>query len=629
MSESAPNVDSLIGLTLDNGRYEVVKLIGEGGMGRVFQARQVSMDRMVAIKVLRAQLAGDEHLLARFQQEALSVSRLRHPNTITVFDYGRTEDGFLFIAMELLGGRSLADLLQTEKRLEAHRALHIIEQVCGAVAEAHQYGIVHRDLKPENIQIDDVANNPDFAKVLDFGIAKIIHGDTEAAETKTLTIAGTVFGTPHYMSPEQVHGNKVDHRTDVYALGCILYELLTGEPPFQGATPMAVMMAQASKDPPEILEHTEADATEAIADIIAACLIKNRDERIQSATELLERIEEAGADLMDGTSSVSISQRVIDDDTGEVRADRPTGPRRWRRTSQPEKGAGGAGPSEGGRPKTGRPRPPTVTPEYSGQLSTHPPAVDENDDLDSDLLDAPKRRGIGLWLVAALILIAAGGGGVFYYLDQQEPPPAPIEPAAAVESGPVRIKVHGADKIKYWLRSSPTAATVKLDDQVLGKTPLSITRAEGETPTLFLEREGYAAAKITLPGSGARRQEIPVDLVQLESKKAHLVLRSTPADAQVFFDDVLIGTTPFEWQPDASGDEVALRFVKKGFKTIETQARLVVSESPNELEVALKRSGGTSKRPPRRKPPTKTQTGTRKVVTPRSSPTKKPSYEKL
>ncbi|MCA9547049.1 MAG: serine/threonine protein kinase, partial [Myxococcales bacterium] len=223
MSQSSAQTDSMIGLAVDGGRYTIVKLIGEGGMGRVFQARQTSMNRMVALKILRRQLAGDSHLLDRFEREAMSVSRLRHPNTITIYDYGKTEDGFLFMAMELLGGRSLYSMLRDDGALPLPRALHIFEQVCGAVQEAHTLGIVHRDLKPENIQIDQVANDPDYAKVLDFGIAKIVHGDQDiTGEQKTLTLAGAVFGTPHYMSPEQVHGLKIDHRTDIYSLGVIL-----------------------------------------------------------------------------------------------------------------------------------------------------------------------------------------------------------------------------------------------------------------------------------------------------------------------------------------------------------------------------------------------------------------------
>ena len=194
MSANLPKTDSMIGITVDQGRYEIVKLIGEGGMGKVFQARQLSMNRMVALKILRANMAADEQLLARFQQEALSVSRLRHPNTITIYDYGRTEDGQLFMAMELLGGESLFSHIHDSKGMALGRALHIMEQVVGAVGEAHKLGIVHRDLKPENIQIDEVAGDPDFAKVLDFGIAKIMHGESDGeTRQKTLTMAGAAL----------------------------------------------------------------------------------------------------------------------------------------------------------------------------------------------------------------------------------------------------------------------------------------------------------------------------------------------------------------------------------------------------------------------------------------------------
>jgi serine/threonine protein kinase len=314
MSGNLHTGDSLIGITVDHGRYEIVKLIGEGGMGRVFQARQVSMNRMVALKLLRAQLATDDHLLARFQQEAHAVSKLRHPNTIIVYDYGKTEDGYLFIAMELLGGKSLASILSAEQRLMQFRALHIMEQVAGAVAEAHQFGIVHRDLKPENIQIDKVANDPDFAKVLDFGIAKMIHGEGEGGEhRKTLTMAGAVFGTPHYMSPEQVHGQKVDHRTDIYALGIILYELLTGKPIFEGATPMAVMMAQASKPPPDIRQsHPELDVIDTVADLIDDCLVKDADKRLGSANEYIDRVKHAMFQLNQDITGSASGRLLID-----------------------------------------------------------------------------------------------------------------------------------------------------------------------------------------------------------------------------------------------------------------------------------------------------------------------------
>ncbi|MCA9526248.1 MAG: serine/threonine protein kinase, partial [Myxococcales bacterium] len=300
LDDAVPAQENLIGRTLDNGRYEIVKLIGEGGMGRVYQARQTSMDRMVALKILRAQLALDEQLLARFQQEALSVSKLRHPNTITVYDYGRTPDGLLFIAMELLGGKSLYQLLRQKRRLSLRRALHILGQVAGAVAEAHQLGVVHRDLKPENIQIDKVGGDPWFAKVLDFGIAKIVHGEAGPSEGKTLTMAGAIFGTPAYMSPEQVHGEKVDHRTDIYSLGIILYELLSGQQPFTGATPMSIMMAQASKEVPPIREVCpEADVNDGVLRILDRCLAKDRDQRFSSAVELQRAFQSLQVDIGD------------------------------------------------------------------------------------------------------------------------------------------------------------------------------------------------------------------------------------------------------------------------------------------------------------------------------------------
>ena len=592
--------ESLIGLKLDHGRYEIVKLIGEGGMGRVFQARQVSMNRMVAVKVLRAQLAADEHLLARFQQEALSVSRLRHPNTITVFDYGRTDEGYLFIAMELLGGHSLADLLAEEKRLPLDRTLHIIEQVCSAVAEAHQFGIVHRDLKPENIQIDKVGNDPDFAKVLDFGIAKIIHGDHEESGAKTLTIAGTVFGTPHYMSPEQVHGLKVDHRTDVYALGCILYELLVGTPPFQGATPMAVMMAQASKPAPDILQ-TDADVTETVADIIQHCLVKNLEARMSSANGLLERIQEARIEIGDPTSSLSIRGRMTSDITP---ADDSSG--RGRRISG---------------------RRPTITPEYSGQLAE----VTEDDPALDALSQAPDdecgpQRGAGVKLIAAIALVAAVGGGAWFAMRPGEVP-APIPESEP--DNPVRIQVKGAT-IKYRVRSAPSGATVRSDGEVIGKTPTTVTRPEGQTPLLTFELDGYATKQLQLPGTGARTQDIPVDLERLAPAKAWLKLVSDPPGADVYVDEELLGTTPFEWRPVAADGEVQLRFAKTGFAPQTVLAELAASSSATQIETELKRlstpkrrrrpreveNPGPDKRPPAPKPA-------------ETKPAGGPSYKKL
>ena len=276
---------------IDQGRYRIDRLIGTGGMGVVYSATQVSMERRVAVKLLQNKLSDDETMLKRFEQEAISISSLRHPNIITIFDYGRTEDGRAFMVMELLSGVSLYTLLQSG-RLTSFESLKILHQVAGAVIEAHRHGVVHRDLKPENIHLEQVGGQEHFVKVLDFGIAKIIHGDGQQARNQPVTQAGLVFGTPHYMSPEQIRGQTVDHRSDIYALGILLYELITGHVPFKGCSNVEAMLAQVSRELPNIRSLCpERIQIDAIAQLIADCTTKAVDGRIQSADEFLRRVE--------------------------------------------------------------------------------------------------------------------------------------------------------------------------------------------------------------------------------------------------------------------------------------------------------------------------------------------------
>ncbi|MCA9557425.1 MAG: serine/threonine protein kinase, partial [Myxococcales bacterium] len=566
MSERIPGNDSLIGAHVDGGRYEIVKLIGEGGMGRVFQARQVSMNRMVALKILRAQLAGDEQLLARFQQEALSVSRLRHPNTITIFDYGRTEDGYLFMAMELLGGRSLYTILREEGPLPLPRALHMMEQVCGSVHEAHQLGIVHRDLKPENIQIDKVGNDPDFAKVLDFGIAKIIHGDSDEEKGgKTLTMAGAIFGTPHYMSPEQVHGHKIDHRTDIYSLGIILYELLTGQPPFDGTTPMSVMMAQASRPPPDIREAApDADVTDSVAELIAHCLRKDRDERLQDASTLITRLQQVQYELGEITST---NARLFMDASVREAAQRSS-----------------AAARKEARSRSGEHEIDTRSaPEHSGQLATMPPT---GPGLTGDF--PPQRGGAGKW-VAAGLLVAALGGGAFYWQSRDTAHTAAASGGGDEATGgsPERIVIDSrAREIVYAVSSKPAGASVLSGDEVLGETPLDITVLENERRTFSLRLDGHQPAELTLEGAGDARQARAVELKPKPVEPAPvdapatawLALRSQPAGAEVYLGADMLGVTPFDWKPPASEEAVTLRFVLDGHRATQEKVQLAATK---------------------------------------------------
>jgi serine/threonine-protein kinase len=227
-------IDPLIGKVV-GGRFRVTGILGEGGMGRVYSGEQQmgTSVRRVAIKTLLAEYARDPDTTARFMREVGTVSELEHPNTIKVYDFGQTDEGELYIAMELLTGVSLEKALEDEHVVLPERADKILAQICGSLAEAHEKGIVHRDLKPANIQLLTRAGEQDYVKVLDFGIAK----KEESKQDQKLTRQGTILGTPPYMSPEQFKGAGLDARSDVYSLGIMSYEMLTGRLPFEADTP--------------------------------------------------------------------------------------------------------------------------------------------------------------------------------------------------------------------------------------------------------------------------------------------------------------------------------------------------------------------------------------------------------
>jgi hypothetical protein len=239
-------IDTFAPGDLLDGKFEIVRELARGGMGVVYVARHLALGRQVAVKVLLGELASDLDLAARFEQEARASSAIGHPNIIHVYDLGRTSGGLLYMVMELLEGQSLAALLADAGKLPVSRALRLIDQVLSALAAAHKNGIVHRDLKPDNIFVVQTEYQPDFVKLLDFGISKILAAHAgHLGKDRKQTRMGTVMGTPEYMAPEQAAGNvdQVDARTDLYATGVVLYELICGETPFQGENYNAVMAA--------------------------------------------------------------------------------------------------------------------------------------------------------------------------------------------------------------------------------------------------------------------------------------------------------------------------------------------------------------------------------------------------
>ena len=285
--ENAPEEDLLVG-TLVADRYCVIDRLGAGGMGVVYRARQEGIGRMVALKVLARRLADDPRAVARFFREAQIVSQLRHPHTVTLFDFGRTDDSLLYMAMDLIEGPSLAATLR-HGRLPLPRALTVIDQVCQSLTEAHAKGIVHRDIKPDNILFDTVGGSNDFIQVLDFGIAHITdHRDT-------LTASGMVVGTPEYVSPEQATGAAVDARADVYLLGLLLYHMIVGKPPFEADTPVGLLLRHANEPPPP-LSAGRPDIDPRLANLVEQMLAKQPKDRPQSVVEVRKILEPISRD---------------------------------------------------------------------------------------------------------------------------------------------------------------------------------------------------------------------------------------------------------------------------------------------------------------------------------------------
>ena len=281
-AQAAP---SLIGETID-GRYKIIKKLGEGGMGEVYAAEHVHIDKRFAIKLLKSEIVSNQEAVTRFQQEARSSSSIKHRNIIAIEDFGKLHDGRIYMCMELLNGQALNDLIQSPQPVD--RLLNILIQTGHGLAAAHARNIVHRDMKPENIFVT-FQGNEDIPKILDFGIAKVAGNDGQ----NNLTRTGTIFGTPFYMAPEQALGNPVDARTDVYAMGIILYEVFAGSLPFQGESFMGILTQHITTEPEPVAQRA-AKANRplpmGLADIIMRCIQKDPNVRYRTMDELVNAL---------------------------------------------------------------------------------------------------------------------------------------------------------------------------------------------------------------------------------------------------------------------------------------------------------------------------------------------------
>jgi len=367
--------DPLVGQQVD-GRYEILSLLGEGGMGQVYEVRHVSLDRRFAMKLLRRELARDTELPSRFIDEARATASIRHPNIVQITDFGVLPDGLPYFVMELLRGETLGRVIKAGGPIPAARAVRILQQVASALGAAHAAGVVHRDLKPENIfLVGGMAGGQasDDVRVVDFGAAKIIG-------SSRVTRQGVVFGTPHYMSPEQASGHPVDHRADIYALGVIMYEMFTGRVPFEADTYMGVLTQHMFVQPvPPSQVSPAARELGALEEITLTCLAKKPEERYGAMAEL-------GAAL-----------------------------------------AAAVRPREGGgvdvAPHSGRgPGRASSPPRFAMADELEPPTLEEMR-VAIDSVTPPKRAAPWAWIVAAGV--AAAAAGVTWALLGHSPAPAP------------------------------------------------------------------------------------------------------------------------------------------------------------------------------------------------------------
>jgi serine/threonine protein kinase len=276
-----------------DSKFRITGVLGSGGMGCVYLAEHLSLRRPVALKLLHPQVEGIEEVSLRFEREAFATGRVDHPNCVNVSDFGRLEDGTLYMVLEVLDGVSLFDLIEKEGRIEWRRALHIGRHVLCALACAHSEGIVHRDVKPENVILVHEDDDPDFAKILDFGIAKLFDGANLPSDDPRLTQLGVTIGTPTYIAPEQAFGQPIDARADLYALSVMLYEMIVGVPPFEAEEVVALLsMHTAAEVPPFRKAAPEARVPKSVETLIRDGLEKNRDDRVPTAGEYIARIDE-------------------------------------------------------------------------------------------------------------------------------------------------------------------------------------------------------------------------------------------------------------------------------------------------------------------------------------------------
>jgi eukaryotic-like serine/threonine-protein kinase len=523
--------DGMIGQVIDN-RYRIINKLGEGGMGEVYAAEHVHIEKRVAIKLLRSEIITNEQAVIRFRREAKETSSIGHRNIIAIEDFGTLPDGRIYLAMELLAGLPLNEMLHAsvtgQAPLDTGRLLHILIQTGHGLAAAHQKGIVHRDMKPENVFITSGDDGQDVPKILDFGIAKVSGADGNNHLTQT----GTIFGTPYYMAPEQALGQQVDHRADIYAVGVIMYECFTGALPFVGESFMGILTQHITAEPAPPGQAARSQGRElhpGIEDIILRAMKKDANERYQSMDELIEAL-------------VAVYRQISGPGMSTFLEAQPS----------PMAGVSGAmgsptpppyAPSPTPPPHTPAPTPPPHAATPSPYGPTGPSAVY------GVPASEPPPKGKGGLIAAILIVVLLGGGGAgaFAYfggfggedeaegdevaeasggeqagaddeLPTTEQDDDPVVEQVVVEDAGVEQEqaavefdaaaeetvVETAESSQVLVNSRPQGAMVFHGEERLGPTPVLVEVPAGETLELVLRRQGRQPTTLQIDGSEDR-----------------------------------------------------------------------------------------------------------------------------
>ncbi|HZJ54331.1 MAG TPA: TonB family protein [Myxococcaceae bacterium] len=481
--------DPLIGRIL-NDRFRILSPLGSGGMGKVYKAVQTPLDRVVALKILNPNFPAekDPAFKRRFFLEASLTSKLRHPNTVTVIDYGQTEDGIYFIAMEYMEGQTLAEVLAHEKTLPWRRVLDIAQQICRSLREAHKLGVIHRDLKPANVMLLNEADH-DMVKVLDFGLVKsFLTADGQMGDPE-VTQNGVFLGSPQYMAPEQAR-NVADPRSDVYSLGILVYQMLSGRPPFQGKDYLEVIFQHMKELPRPVRElNAAAEVPPEVEAMVHRCLQKDPAARYQSMDEVLEALRETAH--LTGMSSIFPERRTT---TG-------SGPM----STSGIHARAGSGPM-------------STSGFHARSISGPVTAPRAQVDREIEIEDAGEPKKGGKLLPALLFVSAVLLGFVVVWLllpkgEQAQvvttPPPQPAPVPAPVVAAPKPPEPAAAPEkkmVRFHVSTEPAGAHVFIGRHDMGTTPTVFEIPAGSdgmaNAEMVLVLDGYPTQAITSGGSG-------------------------------------------------------------------------------------------------------------------------------